>query len=455
MDLEKALIRRVLVPVAERIKRWPVRRYLRQLQESEWWSRDQLRELQEQKLRTMIRHAYDTAPFYRQLMDARKLQPDDIRTTDDLRKLPIVTKELIRASFPDGIVSSLYNIGDLIQLASSGSTGEPFKLVVSQDEQARRWATQFRNWAWGGYNLGERYINIGGFPHRAFKHRPLLRKIEERISFMTFLSAFELHAGNAEEYISRVTAFRPRMIYGYSSSLYYLAQVMQERGASLRLKCISTTGETLFPFQREPMESFYGCKVYDSYGGETMVVANQCGHGNTYHVNAESVIVEVVDADGNRCPPGVAGQVVLTDLNHFSMPFIRYNIQDVAVLSDRKCECGRQLPVMERIEGRLTDIGITPSGKSLVVHFFTGLFESYPVEVDSFQAVQESADHLVLTIVPGKGLDQVEGQILRRTQEYVGQDVRVEIRRQDSIPLGPGGKRRLFVSRSGMKAAGL
>ena len=447
------LAKRIGVPIAEKIRGWPVSHLLSELEESQWLTPQQIREVQDRKLAALVDHAYSTVPFYRQMFDKRGLKPENVRSVDDLAKLPIVTKEVIKDNM-DQIVSDRFDRSELVLLGSSGSTGEPFMLYISDEEKALKWAGLLRFWKWAGFELGDRYVNVTGFPHGAFKGKGLWRFLEQSFSGMLALNALELVEGDADQYARRIAAFRPKMLRGYSSSLHYLAQIFRNVGAKLSVGCACTTGETLFPFQRELMESCFGCKVYDGYGGEAMEVAGQCGFGNTYHVNAESIIVEIVDADGNRCQPNQAGQVVLTDLNHYSMPFIRYNIQDVAAASDRRCECGRGLPVIEDISGRLTDVGVTPSGKSLIVHFFTGLFENYAAEVEAFQAVQETADHLVLTIVPGKGLDQVEDQILRRTQDYVGQDVHVEIRRQDSIALGPGGKRRLFISRSGVKAAG-
>lgn len=451
--LRKLLLNRVGVPVAERLRGWPVSRYLRELLEAQNWPPQRIRATQDARLAALVQHAYETVPFYKRLFDSRGLTPDDVRTADDLPKLPILTKQDMRDNLQD-LVSTAYDASRLAVLSSSGSTGEPFRYYMSEDERARKWAALYRLWRWAGYEMGDRFVNVAVAPHRAFRSNKLWMCLESRLSGMLALSASELYEHTAEEYLRRVVRFRPTMVRGYASSLYYLAEVQAQRGLYMRAKCVCTTGETLFDFQRELIEDAYGCRVYDGYGGEGMVIAGQCGHGDGYHTSGDILIVEIVDSQGNRCPPGVEGQVVLTDLMRYSMPFIRYNIQDVAALSDEVCSCGMGLPVLTKLSGRLTDIGVTPSGKSIVVHFFTGMFMKMAPDVDGFQVVQERPDLFILNIVPGRDFGKVKQEILDKTREYVGPDVEVQINLTDSIPLTSAGKRRLFISKCGVKAAG-
>ncbi|MCX8052300.1 MAG: hypothetical protein N3B12_00690 [Armatimonadetes bacterium] len=454
MDISRFIVKRIGLPIAEKVRGWPLSRYLGELEQSQWLSPEEIRAIQDRKLASLVDHAYWTVPFYRELFDEHGLTPQDVRSVDDLPKLPIVTKDVIRANL-ERMVSDRFDRGQLARLSSSGSTGEPFTLYMSDAEKARKWAGLLRFWKWAGLELGDRYVNVTGFPHGAFKKGFFWRFLERRFSGMMAVSAFDLTEGNVDQVVRRIQAFRPKALRGYASSLYSLAKLVTDKGLKLEVSAVCTTGETLFPFQRELIESCFGCRVYDGYGGEGMEVAGQCGFGNTYHVNAEDVILEVVDSDGNRCPPNREGQVVLTDLNHYSMPFIRYNIQDVAIASDRLCECGRGLPVVEQVTGRLTDIGVTPSGKVIVVHFFTGLFEGFSGEVKDFQVVQEKPDLFVISVVSVGNPGSVVQRIHQAAQAHLGQDVTVEVRPVSHIPLTKGGKRRLFISKCGMKAAGI
>ncbi len=448
-------VKKIGLPMAERLRGMYVGRYLKELLRTQWLSLDEIRSIQDAKLTKLIDHAYRTVPFYREVMDKCGLVPDDITCVDDLPKLPILTKDIIRANYPDKMISTVFDASKLVVMTSSGSTGEPFRYVLSDDEKAIKWAGLYRFWKWAGYEMGDRIVNLTAFPPKAFKHNKLIGFLESRFSGMLGLPAFDLYDKNASEYVEKIAAFKPNTLRGYASTLYYLAEIMSGKGVSLKLNSVCTTGETLFEFQRELMESVYGCKVYDGYGGEGMETAGQCGHDPGYHINAENIILETVGPDGAVCGPGVEGQVVLTDLNRYAMPFIRYNIQDVAVKSDRICSCGRGLPMLEKVSGRLSDIGITPSGKPIYVHFFTLMFSKITPEVVSFQIVQERPDVMVVAIVPGKGFDAVRGDILSKIQAYVGDDVTLKLELVDEIPTTLGGKRRYLISKCGIQPAAM
>jgi len=447
------LVKYLGVPVAERLKGWPVRKYLAELQQSQWWSPERLRALQDQKVRTLIRHAYETVPYYRRLFDTNGLKPEDVSTVDDLPRLPTLSKDAIRAAGLDAMLSSKFQRSELVAMSSSGSTGEPFRYYLTEDEKARKWAALFRFWSWAGFRLCDRYAVLAARPYRAFTSG-VLAWLEARFSGALNLSAFQMYEEEAVRYAERLAKFKPLMLRGYASSLYYLAQVVKERWLQLRLNAVCSTGETLFRFQRELIETVFHCKVFDAYGGEGMETAGQCDQG-TYHINAEGVVVEVVDDRGRRCSPGVPGRVVLTDLNHYSMPFIRYDIQDLATYTDRACPCGRALPALGRIYGRLTDVGVTPSGKAILVHHFTALFMKHVDAVEAFQVVQEQPSLFVVKLVPGARFAELRDTVLAELQQIVGSDCKVEIVILDKIPLGTGAKRRLFVSRCGLKGASL
>lgn len=441
--------------MAERLRGMYVGRYLKELLRTQWLSPDEIRSIQDAKLAKLIEHAYRTVPFYREVMDKCGLVPDDITCVDDLPKLPILTKDIIRANYPDKMISTVFDASKLVVMTSSGSTGEPFRYVLSDDEKAIKWAGLYRFWKWAGYEMGDRIVNLTAFPPKAFKRNKLIGFFESRFSGMLGLPALELYDKNAAEYVAKIAAFKPKVLQGYASSLYFLAETMDRRGVKLKLNSVCTTGETLFDFQRELMESYYGCKVFDGYGGEGMEIAGQCGHDPGYHINAENVVLETVGPDGNVCAPGVEGQVVLTNLNHYSMPFIRYNIQDVALKSDRMCSCGRGLPMLEKVSGRLSDIGVTPSNKLIYVQFFSTLFRGVYPAVTGFQVVQEQPDSIVVNLVTGKGFEEVQEKVTSKIQGYVGEDVSVKLAIVDQIPTTSGGKRRYFISKCGIQPAAM
>lgn len=439
-------LERVVVPVVGRIQGIPVDRYWRQLEESQWWSPEEIRALQWRKLKRLLDHAYERVPYYRRRMDEAGVTPADIQTWEDVARLPISTKEDVRAAFPHDTVARGADTKKLILYASSGSTGEPFRYYISREEKARRWAIVFRYWSWAGLLPGIPYANLTGEAPGAFKRNRRLKGVEHWGMRVLELPAFGLYEGNVAHYVDRIRRFRPRLMRGYASTMYYLARYLKGAGESLPLQAVLTMGETLYPHQRALIEETFGCPVYDVYGGEAMEAAAQCGHHRGYHINAESILVEVVGQEGQPLPPGERGQLVLTNLDNYAMPFIRYNIQDVGTLSQEMCPCGRGLPLLESVEGRLTDIFVTPSGKILVVHFFT-LLLMRAEGVEQYQVVQERPERIVLRLVPNERYTrQEEESLLSRIRQYVGPDVEVVTELVDSIPLTRTGKRRFFIS---------
>ncbi|NLE77829.1 MAG: phenylacetate--CoA ligase family protein [Chloroflexi bacterium] len=444
------LVRALALPLAERLQGMPVQARLGELETSQWWPPERIRELQWAKLQRLLAHAYANVPYYRRRMDEAGVAPTDIRDWPDLARLPISEKDDLRAAGPEQTRDQGVELARLLPYASSGSTGEPFRYGITKAEKAQRWAIVFRYWGWAGLWPGVRYVNVTGGAPGAFKGRPLLRRVEQAATRVMELSAFELYEGNAAAYVERIRRFRPWAVRGYASTMDYLARHLQAQGQTLPVGAVLTLGETLYPQQRQVIQAAFGCPVYDAYGGEAMEAAAQCpqqaGGQGGYHINAESILVEVVDDAGRPLPPGRPGQLVLTNLDNYAMPFIRYNIQDVGALSAERCPCGRGLPVLESVEGRLTDTLVTPAGKVLVVHFFT-LLLMRAEGIDHYQVVQERPERMVLRLVPNAHYNEAEeARLLAEVRRYVGPDVQVAVERVAEIPLTRTGKRRFFVS---------
>ncbi len=313
--------------------------------------------LQDEKLRGIVAHAYETVPFYRELMDERKLTPQDIRTTDDLQKLPVVNKAMMKAVTPQKTVSAAYDVKRLLPRKTSGSTGEPFYFYVSKQEKIMKRAALARFWRWGGWDFGVRYVHLYSNPNSLFARDGLLRSGESLLMGRKFMQVKSL----LPEDIDEIAAFRPKCIIGYASGVACLANFALERGIRLDLKGIMTTAESLTPHYRSRIERAFSVRALDEYGGEDMSFMAQCEQTDLYHANAENTFVELL-RDGQRVPAGERGEVVVTDLTRRAMPFIRYAMKDLAVSSTRRCPCGRGLPAFERVEGRILDMLVSRSG---------------------------------------------------------------------------------------------
>ena len=411
------------------------------LNKSQWWKSEQLEELQNKKLRVLIRHAYRNVPYYHRVFKENNIKPDDIKTKDDLVKLPFLTKDIIRKNLPDLLAKNILK-SQFMECHSSGSTGEPLKYYLSKEAYSHGWAQTFRCWGWVGYELGDPYVKISLNPRKK-----LVEKIQDKLMNCTYMYAFDITEETLENQLKRIKNSKAKIIRGYASSMYLLAKYLEDiKKPEIRMDAIMTTGDNLFPHYREAIESQFGCKVFDGYGGESTPIAFECEKHEGYHLCNENVIIEFLRKN-EQVSSGELGEIVFTSLDNFVMPFIRYNIRDIGVPSDELCSCGRGLSLIKSIEGRDTDIVVTPEGKFLVVHFFTILFE-YIKGVDQFQVIQESIDNLKVKIVKNEKFTEQDSRcIVDEIKRYMGQDVAVDIDYVASIPLTRSGKRRFVISK--------
>jgi phenylacetate-CoA ligase len=467
--LYATFLRRVALPVIGQLQGMPVSAALRELERSQWWQPEALAALQLAKLRRLADHAYAQAPLYRRLWDAHGVHPQDIRSLNDLARLPLLDKPTLRAAYPDDALAANIDRGRLVRYASSGSTGEPLQFVMTRAEKGQRWAVMFRSWAMAGAYQGMRAANVKDGHALGVFHSGPLQRLEQQATRMLNLSAYAVHDQRLDQVVRDLVRFRPEVMFAYPGTAYRLAVALAERGIDLPLHAVITSGEMLHPFQRQAIEQQFRCRVHDYYGGEGMDVAIQCGAGSTYHINAESVIVEVVDADGRPLPAGREGSIVLTNLNAYAMPFIRYVVGDVGALAAGQCACGRGLPLLDHVAGRSSDQLTLPSGRGLVMWFFTDVFRQMP-GVESFQMRQVAADRILVLVAPGPAFGHLPAGAGQRAAggphelgAFVGPDAALQFLRQrleeqvrgeaaldlalvETIPLGPGGKHRFFVS---------
>jgi phenylacetate-CoA ligase len=251
-----------------------------------------------------------------------------------------------------------------------------------------------------------------------------------------------------ESYVNRLARYKPRFIRGYTSALHVLAKYMEANDvAVIRPEAVFTTSETLFDHQRESIERQFRCPVFDHYGsGEIHSVAFECEAHSGYHITAENVIVEIVKGDGSPAAPGERGELVLTDLNNYATPFIRYNIEDIGAPAAGLCPCGRGLPLMKTIEGRSSEILEMPNGRFVFIGYWVVLFETLE-GIDQFQVIQESTNRLVIKVVKNKRFSAAgERHIVENIRRLGGNSLALELQFVESIAPTDSGKRRFVVS---------
>ena len=440
------LARYVLYPVGEAFLRTSVVRYLKILEESQWWPWEQLREWQDEKLRSLVKHAYLNVPYYRRIFDERGISDRDIQTVDDLWKLPPLTKEDIRQNFSDLLATNFKSYKPFLN-ATSGSTGEPLKYYTTLDVASISWAGEFRSWGWAGYKLGDKRVTLGGSSLVPDKRPSLVSRLRWLGERNLPLSVAHMDEDRMASYAKKISSYRPKFLRGYPSAICRFADYLKKTDVTIRPVAIFTTAEMLLPHHRETIEGQFACEVFDQYGCyDGGPQAMECPTYRGYHVTAEKAVVEFVGDNGKQVPAGSAGEILSTDLHNYAMPFIRYAVGDGATVADRPCSCGRGLPLVESLQGRVTDVialsnGVTLSGPALTLVF-------KDCNIKQYQVVQEAKDTLVIRVVKGEGYtEQDTSHFLRVIGAHAGEDVRINVEFVDDIVTTKAGKHRFVISR--------
>jgi phenylacetate-CoA ligase len=428
-----------------------VERYYELLNRTQWLSPSDLKELQDEKLCRLVRHAYRNVPYYREKMRAAGIRPEDIRGQADLHKLPYLTKADVREHIHFDILSENHDKNSVLKITTSGSTGEPFVCYADRAQLEFRWAATLRSQEWTGYRFGDPCVRLWHQTLGMDKSQQMRERLDAILTRRTFIPVFEMNDASLEQMIKTVEAARPVLLDGYAEALDFIAHYLKRRpgGMSVKPKAIMTSAQTLPEASRRIIEETFGCKVFDKYGSrEFSGIAYECEAHGGHHVVGEGYIVEILKG-GQPAAPGEAGEVVITDLNNYCLPFIRYRIGDLAVAVDQSkpCACGRGLPLIGAIEGRVQSIIIGTDGRYVPGTFFAHLLKDYDHAVRLFQVEQERPGHIFFRVVKGgRYSDETLQEILAVFREYLG-DIQIEVSFVDNVELIRTGKRMASVSR--------
>ncbi len=401
-------------------------------------SAERIRGWQSECLRILIEHATQNVPFYQELYAAEGISADQIRSVDDIARLPLTRKEMYRTRPADELVRS-DKPHRSVWKKTSGSSGHPLTILMSNilqhpfysDFVCYRFLVEDRPitpWAFNPYRV--LHINVRAKPHK-------------RHLFIT-MTEFEK---NMDAVIERINAFKPDVIASYTSVLLTLARRLMDNPELLphRPRFASCFGEMITPAVRAEIEKGIGCELFDRYGGTEMgAIASECRMHDGMHVHSESVIIEILDEHGNPAAPGQFGRIVLTDLLNFNMPFIRYEIGDSGALIDEPCACGLKTPRL-RLEGRYS--AYLTFGNNRVNHLeFDGALDSLMNAVLQYRVVKESDSSIVIQIIPGSlYTEETEKTIRSRITQLVPSGTSVSVSLVDSLPRTGRGKSQIIA----------
>jgi len=403
-------------------------RLRRLLEKAQWLPPDELRALQDELLARTIREAYAHVPYYRRLFDGLGLGPDDIQTAKDLKALPLMTKDDVRAAGAD-LVSRRARRQRPVRYVTSGTTGAPLEIYHGRSSNALEFAFYWRHWSWAGYRLRHpfaelqttHFLSEESASRRAGRWQAALGRL--------LLNSNQVGPAQAPAMARLIRRHRCRYLKGLASTLYCLALSCREAGIEdLRFQAVFSTGEVMLSRYRSLIESVFHGPVLDAYGHmERTAAVTQCPRGG-YHVNSDYGLLEMESPDSGGGGETRLIRAVGTSLHNPVMPLLRYDLGDtIEVFSEaRACPCGRTLPLIKAIHGRSAEAVVTPDGR-----YLTSLYvvPDLAPGVRFIQFIQDSPSSLVVQFVPEPTCDgRVRRELERLTRLVIGPDMRISLR---------------------------
>ena len=423
--------------------------YRNLLAATEFWPREALEAYQDERLRSVVAHAYATVPFYRKRFDAIRLKPADIQGRGDLPKIPLLTRNDIRSNFED-LRSRAVSARDLHTGHTSGTTGTPLTVGYDRDSIWMTYAVFDRHYRWAGLEMGWNKDRIavarGNLIGPLAQRHPPFGRFNWRQNQM-LLSSFHLSKSNLPAYIGALRAFRPATIDGYPSTLYLLAKYLQSTGETLPVRAAVTSSETLYDFQREVIEERFQCKVFDYFAlAERTVFSGECDRHEGHHMAMEYGIGEITEADGTPSTRGVVGQLVGTTLHNRAMPLLRYVTNDRTAIRTHSCSCGRNLDLMDDVTTKAEDVLTLKNGRLISPSVLTHPFK--PLDcIEGSQIVQTAPDAVTVRLIPGPGFtDALTQHLASELKARLGDDVSVEIQLVEELAPSRNGKFKWVIS---------
>lgn len=386
-----------------------------------------LRLLQNYRLRRAISQAYRDVSYYQKLFNSNKIRPEDIRTIDDLPRIPITRKEGLVGLDPIQRTARGTNLEGCIMRMTSGSSGTPFRIWLSDDDFRLRIMAQLRTMQWHGFRFTDKMLVIKEMRGLSAKKHWFQRA---GILDREYIDLFE----KREKILQRIYNNHFDILLGYTSELSVLAsEILKQRKKALRPKLLYTAAELLDAKRREIIREAFGIDPIDLYGTtETGPIAWQCAKRSGYHINADLMAVEVT-RDNQPCPIGEEGELVVTHFFSKITPVIRYSLGDVATISDKHCSCGCNFPMLKGIAGRLVDCILLPSGKRLSPYTLTCSIEDIH-GLRSYQITQTSRHEIIINYVSSTSIaTEVSSQIISRLENLLGKGVSVKTNRVEEI----------------------
>lgn len=447
-EIRAWLVSKPLFTLYHAVRRDGVLPAISDLEASQWFSADQLHEMQLRKLNLLLAHAVKNVPYYRAEITRHLPEQADFSDYEAFRKLPFLTKEAVRTNLKS-LIADNADQASMVLNSTSGSTGEPMRFYNDKRSMAWQQAVVWRNQAWVHALYSDREARLWGAQMDIQKSARLRQRLHAWLHQTLLLSSYDLSDESMARYLDQLQKYRPRLLVSYPGALSTFCEYLDKSGARIPgIKAVITSAEQLHDWQRELIERVLGVEVFDRYGcREFGNIAHECDKHEGYHLNAERFFVEILDDNGFPVTPGEIGNLYVTDLDNHAFPFIRYAIGDRAVMASGNCSCGRGLPLIKAFEGRVLDVVRCPNGNRLGGTFWTIALRRIQ-GLHRFQVVQWSPDDLTIKLVMNSDMRQADESVVRKLiSEKCGAEMKIQFEYVKEIPLGRSGKEKLVTVR--------
>jgi len=449
----KKLLKKLPYPVKQRIKRIygliPLsvrydkvfRDMYKFLQESQWWSKEKLEDYQMQQLEKLLKHAYKNVPYYRRIFNERGLKPEDIKSIEDLKKVPYLKKSDFKKNFKDFLAVNK-NLSSLTKVNTSGTSGSPIQFYWDFYEYQKEWAFVCHQWNRVGYSPGDPRIELRGpliEGNKLFDYNLITKvlRLSPRID----------NKEVAEFYLDKINSCGAKFLHGYPSIIGHFAVLIKQFNLAIKfkLKAVLFASESIYPWQRKIVEEIFRCRTFGFYGmSEHVVIAGECENNANYHCVPQYGITEM---------DPVTNEIIGTSFLNYVNPFIRYKTTDIAskpiMFSCNECK-RKYYPVFSRVEGRLEDYIITPEGSYISPAVITHPFKKIKT-IKNTQIIQKSLDYIKVNVVPWNDCasDLLQSELLDLCQglrNILGSNMKIVTNIVDSIQLSKSGKFKWIIS---------
>lgn len=420
---------------------------------SQNWSYERLRDYQLFKLKKLIDHSCRNVPYYQKLFKKLKLNPEDFNSLLDLEKIPFLTKNDIRKN-PSDLIAKDVSKNDLNHATTGGSTGTPLEFYLPKTNGPITKAFEWRHWNWMGYNIGDKSMVLRGHTLESKKRNPKVWWEYDKTKNNLILSPYDMNERNLPKFIAKIEEFKPKFIRAYASNLEVIGRFARERNIKINqekyLKGISTTSETVYSHQKKLIEEIFSCPIYDKYGNsEQTNILGMCEKREGYHDFMEYGITEIVDHNGRLIiKEGQEGEMVVTGLHNLAMPLIRYKPEDRAVFTHEKCSCGRKLPLIKKIGGRVQELIVGKDGRLIsMTGFLFAAHGKFFGSVKKLQFVQEKKGSALLKVVKNKDAKVGAAEIKKELEESTGNQINLKVIFVEDIPRTKRGKYKYLIQK--------